>query len=1010
MKTVLEDSQQSLVQWVSQATGINTFGVKIRLRGNDLHILCEGTECPLRWRTLSDLLQALQYTNLDALTNSSQSIYQIFVYGRKKGSGKPQWCHKVHLNQLDRHLESVNNALLKKLPTHQSRLTGGALIVSNESLARQGHPGAIARYLSETLSNFGVSVNVKVRKQKRGGENSGEDNRLWIFCQSAYSPDVSLLAEPIAQRLRALKLSGYQDAIIAAQVSGEAAPDWLVRIDLTSAETMLKHWARWGDLQAISKLCAIALLEKNIAVQASLKESTIHLFCNPANDPLELAAAPDKKVCLEAITPLLDILSPQGILAATIYGQKNNDTQPAWIEWLALPPSEHPILAISPLELASSGDEEAINFLLERLLNPDIDRRLATGGIRALINRKDDLLHIMCDGPVCPPRKPVAKQVTEFIRNLHIHSIQGVRVYGRRAGNKEPAWQYGIDFQQRQRLVPEATPEFAATSAYVEELLPNSQEESFLRPDLTTEQVQAFFANVAKDWGITLKKWLINTHLFTEKGTKADTITDGSGIKVALVWGALGLLLTLQTDWILGRIVNQSLISNSNAASIKSENQQESSAFYTNSSEANSSEENSKNNEESVFNASGFIQSSGNDKKTLQKDSTTSPTSPPTSATRKNGTSTAILLAARSQIPTFNARQLDEQLALYKQRLSKNSKAPDILIIGSSRALRGIDPSALAQGLVSQGYPEVDVFNFGINGATAQVVDFILRKVLEESELPKMIIWADGARAFNSGREDITFKAIAESPGYQKAIQKALEKTKAEKSNQKLGKKSQEEKLSPDIAKHGKPINGYDALNNGLNQALALLSQTYPQREHLKALGNKQIQSIAGGNKNLGDKLANNSKEVEENANQAVDFDGFLPLSIRFHPPTYYQRHPKVVGSYDNDYKSFSLAGEQNAALEAIAEYTKSRNIPIVFVNMPLTDDYLDEARSNYEQQFEEYMLRVATEKNLIYRNLSKLFPKTDEYFSDPSHLNRYGAYEVGKKLASDPMIPWNVK
>jgi Protein of unknown function (DUF1574) len=995
MKTVLEDSQQSLVQWVSQATGINTFGVKIRLRGNDLHILCEGTECPLRWRTLSDLLQALQYTNLDALTNSSQSIYQIFVYGRKKGSGRPQWCHKVYLNQLDRHLESVNNALLKKLPTYRPKLPGGALIVSNESLARQGHPQAIARYLSETLSNFGVSVNVKVRKQKRLVENSGEDNRLWVFCQSDYSPDVSLLAEPIAQRLRALKLSGYQDAIIAAQVSGEAAPDWLVRIDLTSTETMLKHWARWGDLQAISKLCAITLSEKNIGVQASLKESTIHLFCNPADDPLELAAAPDKTVCLEAITPLLDILSPQGILAATIYGQKNNDTQPAWIEWLALPPSEHPILAISPLELASSGDEEAINFLLERLLNPDLDRRLATGGIRALINRKDDLLHIMCDGPVCPPRKPVAKQVTEFIRNLNIPSIQGVRVYGRRAGNKEPAWQYGIDFRQRQRLVPEATPEFAATSAYVEELLPNTQEESFLRPDLTTEQVQAFFANAAKDWGITLKKWLINTHLFTEKGSKADTITDGSGIKVALVWGTLGLLLTLQTDWILGRIVNQSLISNSNTASIKSENQQESSVFYT-----NSSEENSKNNQESVFNASGFIQSSGNDKKTLQK----------TSPAIKNGTSAAILLAARSQIPTFNARQLDEQLALYKQRLSKNGKAPDILIIGSSRALRGVDPSALAQGLVSQGYPEVDVFNFGINGATAQVVDFILRKVLEESELPKMIIWADGARAFNSGREDITFKAIAESPGYQQAIQKALARHQADKKHQKSDKKSQKDKLSSEIPNNGKSINGYDALNDASNKAFALLSQTYPQRDQLKALGNKKIESIAFGNKNQGDKLAKNSTEVEENANQAVDFDGFLPLSIRFHPPTYYQRHPKVVGSYDNDYKSFTLAGEQNAALEAITEYTKSRNIPIVFVNMPLTEDYLDEARSNYEQKFEEYMLRVATQGNLIYRNLSKLFPKTDEYFSDPSHLNRYGAYEVGKKLASDPMIPWNLK
>ncbi|MFM6152117.1 MAG: hypothetical protein ACKPE3_03805, partial [Sphaerospermopsis kisseleviana] len=88
MKTVLTDSkallqavrQKSLVQWVSQATGINTFGVKVQLLGNDLHILCESAECPQRWQTLLELLQALQQTDVDTLTNDEQpSIYQVLV-------------------------------------------------------------------------------------------------------------------------------------------------------------------------------------------------------------------------------------------------------------------------------------------------------------------------------------------------------------------------------------------------------------------------------------------------------------------------------------------------------------------------------------------------------------------------------------------------------------------------------------------------------------------------------------------------------------------------------------------------------------------------------------------------------------------------------------------------------------------------------------------------------------------------------------------------------------------
>jgi hypothetical protein len=64
------------------------------------------------------------------------------------------------------------------------------------------------------------------------------------------------------------------------------------------------------------------------------------------------------------------------------------------------------------------------------------------------------------------------------------------------------------------------------------------------------------------------------------------------------------------------------------------------------------------------------------------------------------------------------------------------------------------------------GYEDISIFNFGVNGATAQVVDLIIRQVLEPDQLPRLILWADGARAFNSGREDVTFNAITVSPGY----------------------------------------------------------------------------------------------------------------------------------------------------------------------------------------------------------------------------------------------------
>ncbi|BAY11351.1 DUF1574 domain-containing protein [Calothrix sp. NIES-2098] len=1013
MKTASQlDRQKSLVQWVSQATGISTVGVKIRLRGNDLHILCEGTECPRRWRTLSDLLQAIQQTDLDVLTNSEQtSIYQVLVYGRKKGESRPQWCHRVYLNQLDRHLEQVNQALLED--KRKSQQTAGALIISNESLAKQGHPDAIARYLSETLSRLGVAVQVKVKPQQSTPQSALEEHRLWIFCQSGYSPDPSLLAEPIAQKLRHLKLSGYQDAVIVSQVNGETTPDWLLRIDLTPPEVMLKEWARWGDVQAIARLLTEMLSELKVAVQASLQESTIHIFCTPASDPLETAPAPDKHLCLQAIANQLEAIAPQGIKAATIYGQKTAQKQPAWIDWLTLPAAQHPALASSPLELAMAGDEPAMNFLLERLLNPDLDWRLKTGGIRVVPLIKGDLLHIMCDAPVCPTRKKVANKVVQLVRELKIPGVLGVRVYGRRAGNKEPAWHHGADFVRRQRLVPEATPEFAATAIYIKDLVPSQTNEPILRPDVTTEEVQTFITEVARDWVTTattkVKKLLLQTQLFTEIDQPTEYNPEAQGIKVALVWGTLGLLLTMQTDWVLGQIISRnnsnppsqvvSAVTPSSPANQKPDpkpgiNQNQRTAFFTNTSKTKPIPGKS-----SVFNASGFTQNEDTETESLEA-----------APLKEKATATAILLAARSQMPSFNARQLDEQIALYKQRLAKTGTPPHVLIIGSSRALRGVDPAALSEALATQGYPKVDVFNFGINGATAQVVDFIIRRVLEPSELPKLILWADGSRAFNSGRKDITFAAIASSPGYKQALQKAIAAGTTDELLKDPANSASEQKT-----KTQKPeLSSYQLANQWLNQTLATISASYSNREQIKELLQKQLNSLPLMSQpshliTSSTQLSNDALE-EEAYQQSVDFDGFLPLSIRFHPARYYQKHPKVTGNYDNDYQSFKVEGEQDTAFQALLQFTQARKIPLVFVNMPLTADYLDPVRQEYEQEFQQYMLQMSNNPNFIYRDISKLWTKANDYFSDPSHLNRFGAYEVSKKLARDPMIPWSAK
>jgi hypothetical protein len=79
----------------------------------------------------------------------------------------------------------------------------------------------------------------------------------------------------------------------------------------------------------------------------------------------------------------------------------------------------------------------------------------------------------------------------------------------------------------------------------------------------------------------------------------------------------------------------------------------------------------------------------------------------------------------------------------------------------------------------------------------------------------------------------------------------------------------------------------------------------------------------------------------------------------------------------------------------------------LVFVNLPLSDDYLDADRRDREAQFQQFMIQSASTMGFTYRNMTELWKTEHDYFSDPSHLNRYGAYAVSQQLAKDPLVPW---
>jgi hypothetical protein len=1028
---------KQLKQWLQQIFGHSHAHLKVRLKGNHLHILVESDPSPEAETIVAVLSHVLASPSPDrSLPLKAAHIHRLIVYGRQMGSKAPLWTKVIDLNWNAGTLSPVASSPVRSSSDRFSipeSLSEAPIMLENEAiashftLAQQGQPDAIARYLSSALSHLGVAVRAKTEKKASSpvdGDTSTESaSRLLILCESAYSPDLSLLRDVIAQRLRELELQQIRDAVIFGQVSGETKPEWTLRVDLTSAEEILQDWARWGDVQAIAQLLNRYLGKQSIELSALLKDATLHLSCAGIQ-----GTVPNQATAIAVIEPILQTLAPQGIHGAAVYGvialSAAIEAPPTWVHWLDLPASHRTELTPSTLELACHGSLDAITFLLTRLVNPDLDAKLATGGIRVQIRQKGNLLHIMTDAPNCPRQDAVAAPIARFLKPLQVSSVTGVRVYGRRAGQREPLWHYGLDFESRDRLVPAASPEFAALATHVDELLsPAGALVPWAESPIAAERnaIAHFFDRALE----RVQRSLIQTQFFiplesaplnpSPSFTETPPSEHRQRLRIGLVWSIVGILLVLQIDWLLGYWLQSSQAQSSQPQTSASAPPPISKTPTTQLPDVPLSKRASSS---SAFNSSSFTQPG----ETILSPAESTEASDSKGLLASPEQAKANALTATLDYPSFNSRQFDRQLAVYKSYLEIFG-TPDVLIVGSSRALRGIDPAALETALAKQGYANIQIFNFGINGATAQVVDLLVQHVLPQDKLPKLLIFADGARAFNSARTDITYNGMIRSQGY-RTLSAGNPPIASTTIAQAPTAKAQPNGITTSVTEeNSSPSSRYQQVNEQLTQQIGGLSTVYAQRDRLKLQLREQLISLLPAalspsvlassdsllNSTSPAAAASSAPSLAADGEGMIDIDGFLSLPIRFNPVTYYQKYARVSGDYDSDYESFALEGVQTDALKAIANYAQAKKLPLVFVNLPLTQEYLDPTRKRHEDAFQQHLLSLAPQLGFIYRDLSSTLVNQPDYFSDPSHLNRYGAYAVSQRLAQDVMIPWQV-
>ena len=901
------------------------------------------------------------------------------------------------------------------------------------------------------------------------------------------------VAPAVTRIMRQLPLTGfdYGYGVIKAE-SGtaldESRPQVSVRVNLRSPTEQLKTWARWGDVEALVRLFNQGLGNSCQPVTAQQQENTLYVFCreNPdRNDP-----PLDQSRVVGTLAPIAQSIAPQGIHSLVLYGyaqhpgetpspssntlstdsaspgfsqtsvqdsfpkssqgsyrpappisvdisQGGDEDTPLWIDWIDLPAMADAERAESTIALAMRGYLPPLAHLLERLVNDDLDHWLATGGRQVVCDRHrrhPDTLQVVIYGPDVPPSDGVVPGIVKALKPLA--GINRLVVYGQSVyqSHWESIHTLGKATKQDKAksrvLTPPLDNPFVASDALAP---PNDAAvETTPTPGSTGSSLLPL---APPRW--SLPHWQELPHILRngliQVGVCAPIAAGGKAEKERGGDRDDGLL-----DMLVGmtraRVAAAGLCGILAAAAL-----------------------------DLGLAKGGWLASRG---------------LPAASSQNSPAVGTAVDsspgITPLPELPSFNSPQFDHQLELYRQFVLDQGR-PDVLVVGSSRALRGFDPGKLNQLREQNQQPPLKIFNLSVNGATAKVIAMVLVDLLPPGHLPPLVIWADGARAFNSGRRDGTHGAIAQSPGYRLVLQdqfplpdlgdsapsnagtatlggvRALSVPSLPMPAARAGNGTDNSRTTkgdrpgdptrrapmPTLvsSREISPFFQTTALGYWLRKlpteadfdawfegTIGQGSGAFRQRTQLRKIAQSQLQNLpivdlwsqpapppeispvmdmvaAGAQRRLGNAPAiTNGKQ-----DGIVDESGFLPLSVEFDPTTYYERHPRVPGAFDNDYRLFSLQGEQSQSLKTVIRHLRQHRSELVFVNVPLTTQYLDPVRSLWENKFSRFM----RSQDLTYLDFASLWPNQATYFSDPSHLNRTGARALIRAIAKASNVPW---
>jgi hypothetical protein len=93
------------------------------------------------------------------------------------------------------------------------------------------------------------------------------------------------------------------------------------------------------------------------------------------------------------------------------------------------------------------------------------------------------------------------------------------------------------------------------------------------------------------------------------------------------------------------------------------------------------------------------------------------------------------------------------------QIMIEEDKTPDIMFIGSSRVAQGIIPSIIKSSIDSETGQQFEVGNYGIGGASSSDIVPMVKALLKQKKLPKVIFWGISPYQFKNRGDSYTLNS-----------------------------------------------------------------------------------------------------------------------------------------------------------------------------------------------------------------------------------------------------------